>query len=497
MKKTSDFKHISTHNTLENLELPEIVLPARQKRLREALLVSAYANKDNPSTSISQKSYKRINLIQPKIWVLAASIALLLFSYGFYTVFLSVPPAVANITLHVNPAIRLSISEENTVVDSAGLDEQGKLLLTELDLRGQEVQEALRIITDTLHKSGLLKPESRILVALTPIDDKIAEHDMELLAQTVRNTLIKHLLEKDLLLDVKVTLLSKELSDVVLSIGLMPVYYVDLVDAVGSEMAAQILSLQKEMNIDPELFKEKLDTITESIVDMLEAGVTAENAIIALKLAINADPELGMLSTIINSLIDLIEEGFSFEEALAKIQSTINADPTLEAFDDLIDPYEDDEQYETEDEEIDEPEEAQDDNEQEDKQTESEQPGDEDKDEADAPKSDDPADTEKTSYDDEAGSDEMQDNDNQDNEDPADTEQSSYDDEAGSYETQGNNNQDTKDPADTEQPSYDDEARSYETQDNDSQKTEDPADTEQPSYDDEAGSYETQDDYNN
>ena len=402
MKKSTDIRNNTQHETLDNLKLPEIVLPSRQKRLREALLKSAYAEKDKSIISIGQKTHKDIKRIQPKVWLIAASIALLLFSYAFYEAFFVMPQTVANITLQVNPAIRLSIGENNTIVEAAGLDEQGQLLLTGFDIKSLEVQEALKDITDKLRDSGLLGPDHRILAALTAVEDKINEYDLALLAQTVRNTLSRYLIEQDLLLDVKVTTLSKDLSDVILNAGLMPVHYVDLVDAVGSEMAARVLSLEKELSIDPQLFKEELDAVTSAVIDMTDAQISDDNIITALRSAMFADPELKMLPAIIDALIEPTEKGLGFEEALDLIQRALKADPTLEAFDDLLEPYGGEQQYETEDEKTDELEEAQYDYEQEDEQTESEQPRDADEEEADAPESDDPPDSQQPSDNDES-----------------------------------------------------------------------------------------------
>ncbi|MCI2426391.1 hypothetical protein LM597_03160, partial [Candidatus Acetothermia bacterium] len=55
-----------------------------------------------------------------------------------------------------------------------------------------------------------------------------------------------------------------------------------------------------------------------------------------LQRAMALDPTLEELTTITAAFVDLIEEGLSREEALAKIQATIIADPTLQNFDDLI-----------------------------------------------------------------------------------------------------------------------------------------------------------------
>jgi len=347
MDKSNDKKNNRHHDILADIELPEIELPIRQRRLKEALLQSGYAEKDKIIDLAKRTQNKGISRTNPGIWVVAASIVVLLFSYGFYSAFLTAPQVVANITLQVNPAINLSISERNTVIDAIGLDEQGQQLLSGLNLKGQQVQDVLRIITSALHDVGILSLERRILVAVSPVSDMISEPDITILIGTVRNTISKYLMEQGLLLDVKVALLSEELTDVILSSDLMPLYYVDLVNAVGSEMALQVLALEKESGIDSILFKQELDTISALFIDMTDAGISAENALIALKTALNADTQLTMFSTIIDALINLVEEGLSFEEALMTIQQAIHTDPTLQNFDELIELSEDDNPYDT------------------------------------------------------------------------------------------------------------------------------------------------------
>lgn len=353
MRRPADIRIRTQNETLDNLKLPEIGLPSRQKRLREALLNSAYAEKDN-FMSIVPKMRKTVKQTQLKILLIAASIALILFSYGIYAEFLITPLTVANITLQVNPAIRISVSEGNTVVEASGLDEQGELILSELDLRGRNVQSALEKITDVLYKSGLLESDRRILATLTAVEDKINDDALLLLAQSVRNTISSYLIEQGILLDIKVIVLNNELSEFVLTANLMPEYYIDLVDAIGCDMAAQILSLQKELDIDSALFKESLSAITSSVIEMIEARISNDNILTALRFAMSADPELRMLSTVIDALIELTEKGLGFKEAVSLIQRAIYIDPIFESSYELIDPYEGDEQYGKDEEKVDE-----------------------------------------------------------------------------------------------------------------------------------------------
>jgi flagellar basal body-associated protein FliL len=89
--------------------------------------------------------------------------------------------------------------------------------------------------------------------------------------------------------------------------------------------------------IDRTIILKEFSTITGAKADMLEAGISAEMALSALKTALDADSTLEELTTITAAMIDLVvDEGLTKQEALARIQAAIQADPTLQEFDELI-----------------------------------------------------------------------------------------------------------------------------------------------------------------
>jgi len=156
--------------------------------------------------------------------------------------------------------------------------------------------EALHLITGALHGAGLLGDERRILVVLHPARDKGGEAELIAMADTVHQTLSGYLAERGLAVEVTSVVLAAELVDAVRVAGLFPSDYTDLVMAVGSPMTMQVLNLQKEMGIDPALFKEEFSTIAAVLINMTEAGISGDNALAILKGALAADPKLEELT---------------------------------------------------------------------------------------------------------------------------------------------------------------------------------------------------------
>jgi hypothetical protein len=302
---------------LENLELPAVQMPAHQRRLREALLASGYHAKEGALLSAHSKNSGGINKMKPKRWKLAVSFAVLFLVVGVYTIFFAPPRAVASLALQVNPALTLTISGENTVINAEGLDARGEALLTGLDVTGKEMQEVLRIIAGALHEAGLLGDERRILVALYPVGDRAGEAGLTTMADLVRQALSGYLAEHGLVAEVTSVVLTAELADAVRAAGLFPAGYVDLVAAVGSPMALEVLNLQKELDLDLGLFKEEFGTITAALLDMVEAGIAGDNALAILKGTLAADPQLQELTTITAAMIDLHEAGATQEEMIS------------------------------------------------------------------------------------------------------------------------------------------------------------------------------------
>jgi tetratricopeptide (TPR) repeat protein len=305
---------------LTNLDLPMVDMPAHQRQLRDTLLASGHFKKDNVHLSARQKISGGIKMKSKMLvsWRLVASLLVVVLALGAYAAFFTAPQAAASLTLQVNPVITMTLDRENNVIDIKGLDSEGEALLAGLNVTGQEVSAALRTIAEAMRGAGFLALEQEIVLALHTIEDRLAEPALTALADTARQTLYGYLTEQGLPAEVKVAVVTAELVDTAQAIGLLPADYVGFVAEVGLPLAKEALKLQKELGLDPALFKEELDTIGEALLDMKEAGIVAEGAALAiLQKALAADPKLEELTTITSAMVDLHEVGATQEDIMA------------------------------------------------------------------------------------------------------------------------------------------------------------------------------------
>jgi hypothetical protein len=308
------------HAMLENLELPEVQMPAHQRCLRETLLASGYLEKERALPAAHLKISRWINEMKPKRWKLAASLAMLFLTVGVYMIFFTPPRAVSSLALQVNPAVTLTLSERNTVIDAEGLDVQGESLLAGIDVAGKQMPQALRAVAEELHKTGLLEDGRRVLLALSPVGGRLGEAELTALTGTVYQAFDGYIAEHGLPVDVVGVSLTAELAAAVHALGLLPADYVDLVAAGGSPMAMQVLNLQKELGLDPALFKGEFGTIAAALIDMEEVGIARGNALAILKGTLKVDPTLEELTTITAAMIDLHEAGASQTDIIATFE---------------------------------------------------------------------------------------------------------------------------------------------------------------------------------
>jgi hypothetical protein len=152
---------------------------------------------------------------------------------------------------------------------------------------------------------------------LNPIEDRIGEAELIALTGVVDQTLRRYVAGHGLMVEVTSAVLTAELADAIRVVGLFPADYVDLVVEVGSPMAMQVIGLQRELGLDPTLFKDEFGTIASAKIDMLDAGITEKNALAILKSSLIADPTLEELTTITAATIDLHEVGATQEGIMA------------------------------------------------------------------------------------------------------------------------------------------------------------------------------------
>ncbi|MBT9150093.1 MAG: Anti-sigma-I factor RsgI6 [candidate division WS2 bacterium] len=267
---------------LENLEYPQVEMPAHKQQLKMALLAYGHLTKRSDGAFLpTLKKILEVIVVKNK-YKIVVPVVLLALALVAFQVFFAAPRAVAYLTLQVNPAVKLSLNNNNAVIRVEGLDEAGKTLLAGLDVKNQKMAEAIQKITDRLHAAGFLVPERTIVVALHPAPG-MSEENLSSLSAAAEQVIANRLEELDLQTEVESFVLSAELYNAAAELGLTPADYVGLIKAgISMESITRIISLQKELGIEKELFLDEFSSLAASYIDMIEAGMAEEGAISVL-----------------------------------------------------------------------------------------------------------------------------------------------------------------------------------------------------------------------
>ena len=103
--------------------------------------------------------------------VLAASIVFLLLLGTVINIVFD-KTTIAYVAIDINPSLELAINSENKVAEAIPLNEDAKLFLHSISLKGKDVWESLNIIMEKAQKDGFISPEKDNTVLITVINIK-------------------------------------------------------------------------------------------------------------------------------------------------------------------------------------------------------------------------------------------------------------------------------------------------------------------------------------
>jgi len=234
------------------------------------------------------------------------------------------PQPVAQITMQVNPALQLSLDQENRVIGVAGLDERGKALLPQIAAQNMGLEQTLLKITDVVMEAGFLTPGTKIRLVLHSPEDREIEilPDIATLAQ---QTITARLVELNIQIEVTSHVINAEMYKMITEKGWLPRDYEDLLEeyedlieaGVSHDIMAAIIRFGEEIGIEPELLLEELSTLVAAVIDMVEAGIPEVTALEMLKIAMETDLSLEETTTIVAGVIDMHEAGIASGHILA------------------------------------------------------------------------------------------------------------------------------------------------------------------------------------
>ncbi|NLJ74632.1 MAG: anti-sigma factor domain-containing protein [Firmicutes bacterium] len=106
------------------------------------------------------------------LWQLGFAAALFLVLIGSWPILTTrlIPVVQAPafiITLDINPSLELQVSEDHTVIEADGLNQDGKNLLTKVAVVGQDLRSAISLIGEQARKDGYLKQgQNEVIVTI-------------------------------------------------------------------------------------------------------------------------------------------------------------------------------------------------------------------------------------------------------------------------------------------------------------------------------------------
>lgn len=117
-----------------------------------------------PGMEITYRSFDFYPLLKPVM--LAASVLILLIGLTLFRQ-AAVPPAVAYVSLDINPSLEMAVNEELQVVNVDFFNDDGVNLVQKTELEGKNLYEALKILVQKAIEQKYIKPDQKNLMIST------------------------------------------------------------------------------------------------------------------------------------------------------------------------------------------------------------------------------------------------------------------------------------------------------------------------------------------
>ncbi|MGZ4121598.1 MAG: anti-sigma-I factor RsgI family protein [Tumebacillaceae bacterium] len=116
-----------------------------------------------------------------KTGVLAASLLLAVGLWGSQSLF-APESAYAYVTVDINPSVEFAIDSQQHVMQVIGLNDDGKQVLTDVQVKGKTLNQAVESLTDSAKKKGFFSKNTEVIITASPAvsDDKLASDHIDL-----------------------------------------------------------------------------------------------------------------------------------------------------------------------------------------------------------------------------------------------------------------------------------------------------------------------------
>lgn len=321
---------------IENIAKPEFMLSAHKKALFKQL--QAEMIMQSTKEKEGNKVFKRFmnpKMMVPIMVVLLVAVASL-FSLRLNTV-------AYFVTLQINPSMEIELDRDSRVIEIVALNEDARILLSNLDLEDKKIDEAFEEIIIEANKLGYVGLENQFEVSIRDANNTVTLNVKEILAN-IQSTMEETLKNEGLTNNIIVVAVTNDQYATAKALGLSPSDYMKLIEYNVSQEAIQnVVDYASAQMLDDEF-----DDVVEAWVDMLKDGISQEQALAVIRLALTSDKTLDEVEDIAKAYLSFINSGLSETEAYTKLEAIIAMDPSLDSLDDF-DEDEDDEDSDDDD----------------------------------------------------------------------------------------------------------------------------------------------------
>jgi hypothetical protein len=152
---------------------------------------------------------------------------------------------VAYVTVDINPSVELGLDNENIVVTVRPLNEDAKILLQGIVLKGHTSEEAVDVFVDAAAQKGYLAPEKKNQVIINVSKKEPAESDDHQVSQIIAEHAKKTLEKQNVNAKIEVINTDFEVRDKAEEVNLSAGKYAILVEAKEAGLDINVKSIQK------------------------------------------------------------------------------------------------------------------------------------------------------------------------------------------------------------------------------------------------------------
>ena len=310
---------------IENIVKPEFMLSAHKKALFTQLQAEMFTQSTKEKEGYGMlKRIMNPKLLVPIMVVLLVAVASL-FSLRLNT-------AAYFVTLQINPSMEIELDRDSRVIETVALNEDARILLSNLDLENKKIDEAIEEIIIEANKLGYVGLENQFEVSVRDAHNynTTTLNVTEILAN-IQSTMETTLEKEGLTNNINVVIVTNEEYASAKALGLSPSEYMKLIEYNVSQEAIQIVMDYTST----QMLDDEFDDVIEAWVDMLKEGVSQDQSLAIIRLALTSDKTLDEIENISKAYLSFIDSGLSETEAYTKLEAIIAMDPDLETLGDF------------------------------------------------------------------------------------------------------------------------------------------------------------------